>query len=213
MKKNGSLKVILGLSAAIFGAGVLALSSTALEYNRRKKMKTKEIYFAGGCFWGTEHFMKQIRGVLATEVGYANGSTAYPTYEEVCTGRTGHAETVRVVYDPREVSLELLISLYLETIDPTSLNRQGNDRGTQYRTGIYYTDPSDWKIIENALEQVSKKYLDPVEVENQPLKNFYKAEDYHQNYLENNPGGYCHIPLGLFERARNANPPRSTPQE
>ena len=202
---KGTWRIVLGLVAAIAGAGVLALSSTAVENQRKKKMKTKEIYFAGGCFWGTEHFMKQIRGVVDTEAGYANGTTAQPTYEEVCTGRTGHAETVRVVYDPEIVSLEKLMELYFETIDPTSLNRQGNDRGTQYRTGIYYTDPSDWKIIERALEDLSRKYMDPIEVENEPLKNFFPAEAYHQDYLDKNPGGYCHIPRSLFDKAKKAN--------
>ena len=205
MRKNTTLRIILGLTASILGAGVFALSATALEQSRKKKMKTKEIYFAGGCFWGTEHFFKQIRGVLDTEAGYANGKTARPTYEEVCTGRTGHAETVRVKYDPGIVSLEMLLSLYFETIDPTSLNRQGGDRGTQYRTGIYYTDPSDWKVIEHALEELSRKYEDPIEVENEPLRNFYPAEGYHQNYLDKNPQGYCHIPKSLFEMAKKAN--------
>lgn len=206
MKRNSSLSIILGLTAAIAGAGIFALSSTALGNYKRKKMKTKEIYFAGGCFWGTEHFMKQIRGVVDTETGYANGTTATPTYEEVCTGRTGHAETVRVEYDPKIVSLQTLLDLYFETIDPTSLNRQGNDRGTQYRTGIYYKNPADWKIIEHALEELSKRYDDPIEVENEPLRNFYPAENYHQDYLDKNPSGYCHIPKSLFERAKNANP-------
>ncbi len=205
MQKNTTLRIILGLTASILGAGVFALSTTALEQSRKKKMKTKEIYFAGGCFWGTEHFFKQIRGVLDTEAGYANGNTARPTYEEVCTGRTGHAETVRVKYDPGVVSLEMLLSLYFETIDPTSLNRQGADRGTQYRTGVYYIDPSDWKVIEHALEDLSLKYEDPIEVENEPLRNFYPAEGYHQDYLDKNPQGYCHIPKSLFERAKKSN--------
>ena len=205
MQKNTTLRIILGLTASILGAGVFALSTTALEQSHKKKMKTKEIYFAGGCFWGTEHFFKQIRGVLDTEAGYANGNTARPTYEEVCTGRTRHAETVRVKYDPGVVSLEMLLSLYFETIDPTSLNRQGGDRGTQYRTGVYYTDPSDWKVIEHALEDLSLKYEDPIEVENEPLRNFYPAEGYHQDYLDKNPQGYCHIPKSLFERAKKAN--------
>ena len=206
MAGKNTLRVILGLAAAIAGAGIFALSATALEEQKKKKTKTKEIYFAGGCFWGTEHFMKQIRGVLDTEAGYANGATAAPSYEEVCTGRTGHAETVRVLYDPATVSLETLMELYFQTIDPTSLNRQGGDRGTQYRTGIYYTDPADWKVIERALEELSRKYADPIEVENLPLRNFYPAEEYHQDYLDKNPGGYCHIPKSLFEMARKANP-------
>lgn len=152
--------------------------------------KTSEIYLAGGCFWGTEHFLKQIRGVKHTEVGYANGNTASPTYKEVCTDKTGFAETVKVVYNPQEVSLELLLNLYFQTIDPTSINRQGHDQGTQYRTGIYYTDKADLTIIQNAVCELAKEYSRPLALEVEPLKNFYNAEEYHQNYLDKNPDGY-----------------------
>lgn len=155
--------------------------------------KTSEIYLAGGCFWGTEHFLKQIRGVKHTEVGYANGNTASPTYKEVCTDKTGFAETVKVVYNPQEVSLELLLNLYFQTIDPTSINRQGHDQGTQYRTGIYYTDKADLTIIQNAVCELAKEYSRPLALEVEPLKNFYNAEEYHQNYLDKNPDGYCHL--------------------
>ena len=176
--------------------------------NKPENMKTNdlsEIYFAGGCFWGTEHFMKQIKGVKATETGYANGNIKNPSYEEVCSGNTGFAETVKVSYDPQEVSLELLTDLYLKTIDPTSINRQGNDRGTQYRTGIYYTDPKDITVINKAIKNIAGKYNKPIAVEVKPLSNFYKAEDYHQDYLDKNTGGYCHINPELFELARKAN--------
>ena len=166
----------------------------------------KEIYFAGGCFWGTEHFMKQINGVESTQVGYANGNIKNPTYKEVCSDRTGFAETVKVVYDPQEVGLDLLIDLYFKTIDPTSLNRQGNDRGSQYRTGIYYTDKADLTLIDSVVGALAKNYSQPLEVEIKPLENFYPAEDYHQDYLDKNPGGYCHINPALFELARKANP-------
>ena len=167
-------------------------------------MNVKTIYLAGGCFWGTEHFMKMIPGVISTEAGYANSNVANPTYREVCTGRTGAAETVKVTFNPDSVSLPFLLDLYYETIDPTSLNRQGNDRGTQYRTGIYYTDPADKPIIEKSLASLALKYHTPLAIEDMTLENFYPAEDYHQDYLENNPGGYCHIPARLFEMARNA---------
>ena len=124
----------------------------ANQAERRSDMKPmKEIYLAGGCFWGTEHFLKQIEGVEATRVGYANGNIANPTYQQVCTGTTNFAETVKVQYDPDKADLPFLIDLYFKTIDPTSLNRQGNDRGTQYRTGIYYTDVADLPVIINAL--------------------------------------------------------------
>ena len=164
-------------------------------------MNTKTIYLAGGCFWGTEHFLGLVHGVVKTEVGYANSKVPDPTYQEVCTGRTGAAETVKVVYDPKEVSLPFLLSLYYQTIDPTSLNKQGNDRGTQYRTGIYYTDPEERKIIENSLQKLQSHYNKPLAIEAAPLENFYPAEDYHQDYLYKNPGGYCHINPGLFKMA------------
>lgn len=166
---------------------------------------TKDIYLAGGCFWGTEHFFKQIRGVEATEVGYANGITEQPTYEQVCTDTTQYAETVHVVYDPEVVSLSLLLELYFTAIDPLSVNQQGHDRGTQYRTGVYYTDEADLPAIEAVFHIEQAKYDQPMAVELQPLKNFYKAEEYHQDYLDKNPSGYCHLPQSLFDQARKAN--------
>lgn len=168
-------------------------------------METKEIYFAGGCFWGTEHFFKQVRGVVATEVGYANGNIENPSYEEVYTDTTGFVEVVKVEYNPEVINLDKLLTLFFKTIDPTSLNKQGGDIGTRYRVGIYYTDKQEESIIANALEDLSKHYEKPIVVENGPLKNFYSGEEYHQDYLDKNPNGYCHIGLELFELARNAN--------
>ncbi len=168
-------------------------------------MSVKEIYFAGGCFWGTEHFFKQIRGVIETEVGYANGNIENPTYEEVYTDKTGFAEVVKVRYDENIISLEKLLVLFFRTIDPTSLNKQGNDVGTRYRVGIYYTDEKDRSIIIEKLSDLQKSYSSPIVIENEPLKNFYGGEEYHQNYLGKNPNGYCHIDLALFEFAKNAN--------
>lgn len=170
--------------------------------NQENNMDTKTIYLAGGCFWGTEHFMKMIHGVENAEVGYANSNVPNPSYREVCTGKTGAAETVKVDYNPNEVSLPFLLSLYYKTIDPTSLNKQGNDRGTQYRTGIYYTDPSERPVIERSIENLQQHYSKPLAIEVGPLENFYPAEDYHQDYLDKNPGGYCHINPGLFKLAR-----------
>lgn len=168
---------------------------------------TANLYFAGGCFWGTEHFFKQIRGVISTEVGYANGRLQHaPSYEEVCSGNTGFAETVKIVYNPQVVDLKLLLELYFKTIDPTSLNKQGNDVGDQYRTGIYYTDAGVKTTIDEAIAALAKNYKKPIVVEVSPLKNFYQAEEYHQDYLDKNPRGYCHIPTKLFEVARKANP-------
>ena len=161
---------------------------------------TANLYFAGGCFWGTEHFFKQIRGVISTEVGYANGTLQHaPSYEEVCSGNTGFAETVKIVYNPQVVDLKLLLELYFKTIDPTSLNKQGNDVGDQYRTGIYYTDAGVKTTIDEAIAALAKNYKKPIVVEVSPLKNFYQAEEYHQDYLDKNPRGYCHL-CGYYYR-------------
>ena len=155
----------------------------------------REIYFAGGCFWGTEHFFKQINGVTATQVGYANGNIEDPTYEQVYTDSTGFAEVVKVAYDPKVVSLEILLDLFFKTIDPTSLNQQGEDIGTRYRTGIYWINQEDEKVVTKALSELQKNYEKPIVVENEPLKNFYSGEEYHQDYLKKNPNGYCHIDI------------------
>ena len=164
----------------------------------------KEIYFAGGCFWGTEHFFKQIEGVLETEVGFANGHTENPTYKEVYTDQTGFAETVYVKFDADVVSLEFLLNMFFKAIDPTCLNKQGEDEGTRYRTGVYYTNADDLAIIEKVFAQEQQNYEQPLAVEKLPLQNYYSAEDYHQDYLDKNPTGYCHLPLSLFEFARQA---------
>lgn len=167
-------------------------------------MNTRDIYFAGGCFWGTQHFFKQIAGVVGTEVGFANGHTEQPTYEEVYTDSTGYAETVHVVYNPDVVSLEFLLHMFFKAIDPVSLNRQGHDEGTRYRTGIYYTDDADQPAIDRVYADVQQHYDQPLAVERQPLERFFTAEDYHQDYLDKNPSGYCHLPQALFEYARVA---------
>ena len=166
----------------------------------------KDIYFAGGCFWGTEHFFKQIEGVTFTETGYANGNTPAPTYKEVYTDTTGSVETVHVGYDPEVISLDFLVRMFFKAIDPTLLNRQGEDIGTRYRTGIYHQDISDLPDIMKVYDEVASEYEVPLAVEVLPLKNFHRAEDYHQDYLENNPDGYCHLPYALFEFARKARP-------
>ena len=171
-----------------------------------KTQKTKKIYLAGGCFWGTEHFFKQIQGVVSTEVGYANGITENPTYEEVCTDTTRFAETVRIEYDPEVVGLRFLLEMYFKAIDPLSVNRQGHDEGTQYRTGIYYTDRQDVALIDEVYGEEQARYGEPLAVEKLPLVSFYPAELYHQDYLVKNPDGYCHLPLALFEFARKAKP-------
>ena len=164
----------------------------------------RHIYFAGGCFWGTEHFFKQIEGVTFTETGYANGNTPDPTYKEVYTDRTGYAETVHVEYDDDIISLRFLTEMFFKAIDPTSLNKQGEDIGTRYRTGIYFTCEEDIPAIMNVYNEEVERHSRKLVVEVKPLKNFYPAEDYHQDYLENNPDGYCHLPLELFMFARSA---------
>ena len=157
----------------------------------------KTIYFAGGCFWGTQKFFDQFSGVIKTEVGYANGPSKSPSYQDVCAS-SGHAETVKVVYDDTLISLVQLMDWYFLTVDPTSYHRQGMDKGIQYRTGIYYTDLEDLKVIQNRFTKEQEKYVQPILVEVKPLENFYPAEEYHQKYLEKNPGGYCHIPERLL---------------
>lgn len=166
---------------------------------------TKEIYLAGGCFWGTEHYFKQIRGVISTEAGYANGNTSNPTYEEVYTDTTGFAECVKICYDSDIVELRLLLEMYFRSIDPTSLNRQGNDVGTRYRTGIYYTTTDDLATIEEVYNDIQRIIGEELMVELEPLRSFYPAEEYHQDYLDKNPAGYCHIPFELMIMARKAN--------
>ena len=167
--------------------------------------KTATLYLAGGCFWGTEHYFKQIRGVLSTKVGYANGNIAHPTYEQVCSKTTGFAETVEVTYNPEVLPLTLLVQLFFRSIDPTSINRQGGDIGTQYRTGIYYTDPDTRPFLIAERTKLAQAIGKNVAVEIEPLRNFYAAEDYHQDYLDKNPGGYCHVAPSLFAEARKAN--------
>ena len=168
-------------------------------------MENKTIYFAGGCFWGTEHYFKMIKGVVGTTVGYANSIMENPSYKDVCSGDTLAAETVKVDYDPSLVSLEFLTRMFFHAIDPTSLNRQGNDIGTQYRTGIYYTDNEDLAEIYKVFEEQRSTTEGEIVVEVKALKNFYAAEDYHQDYLDKNPDGYCHLPFTLFEFAKEAN--------
>ena len=163
----------------------------------------KTIYLAGGCFWGTAHLFSLVPGVKNTTAGYANSIVANPTYQEVCTGRTHAAETVKVDYDETQVGLSDLLMLYFRSIDPVSVNRQGGDSGTQYRTGIYYTDETDREVIEVMLATLQRRHSEPIAIEFGPLQNFYPAEEYHQDYLVKNPDGYCHVNPALFAEARN----------
>ncbi len=166
----------------------------------------KKIYLAGGCFWGTAHLFSLIEGVQNTVVGFANSRVEHPSYKLVCTGTTGAVETVEVVYDNDKVGLTDLLVMYFRSIDPLSLNRQGHDEGTQYRTGIYYTEAEDIPVIEAVVATVQRRFKQPLAVEVGPLENFYPAEDYHQDYLYKNPGGYCHVDPALFAEARKMRP-------
>jgi peptide-methionine (S)-S-oxide reductase len=160
----------------------------------------KEIIFAGGCFWGVEAYFNTIDGVIKTKVGYANGETENPTYKEVCENNTGFAEACYIQYDENKVNLERLLDAYWKVVDPTILNRQGHDVGTQYRTGIYYLDEEALNTILVSKDAEQKKYKDSIVTEIVPLKNFFDAEEYHQKYLDKNPNGYCHISKELLKK-------------
>ena len=166
---------------------------------------SKTIFLAAGCFWGAQHYLKQINGVLETETGFANGHTENPTYEQVYTDSTGYAEAVRVVYDPEQISLRRLLHLYFDCIEPTSVNRQGDDSGTRYRTGIYYIETDDLAVIDDVMDEVQQQYSAPIAVEVEPIRCFFPADESHQDYLDKHPDGYCHLPQALFEYARKAN--------
>ena len=163
----------------------------------------KSIYLAGGCFWGVQKYFDQFDGVVFTEVGYANGPTESPSYREVCAA-SGHAETVHVGYDESRIGLTELLDYYFKIIDPLSVNRQGNDAGIQYRTGIYYTEESQLPEITEVYEREREKAGVPLAVELTPLENFYTAEEYHQKYLDKNPNGYCHISPAMFTLGKQA---------
>lgn len=171
-----------------------------------------EIYLAGGCFWGTELLIGNVAGVVSTEVGYANGYTKNPTYREVCKN-SGHAETVHVVYNPQTISLTNLLEIFSQSIDPTTVNRQGNDVGVQYRTGIYFNNPADESTVKEFLQRLQKNFSEPVAVECAPIKNFYRAEDEHQQYLKKNPNGYCHVPRSLVDEQIKAKVAQNFPDK
>lgn len=153
--------------------------------------------FAAGCFWGVEEYFSRVKGVKNSEAGYTGGTRKNPAYEEVCSGKTGHAEAVRVTFDPKVVSYTQLLKHFWELHDPTSLNKQGNDAGTQYRSAIFFTNPGQEKAAKESLATLAKsgKFSKKIVTEILPVKEFYKAEEYHQDYLKKNPGGYCHIDL------------------
>lgn len=194
-----TLGEILGLISSI-----LLMISFIYSLKTIRKTRYQDIYFAGGCFWGTEKYFKLIKGVVFTEVGYANGNTENPTYEQVYTDTTGYAECVHVRYDSQETTVRTLAEMFFKAIDPTSVNQQGEDKGTRYRTGVYYVDPEKQGIgavLKLIFEEQSLIY-GKLAVELMPLKNFVRAEDYHQDYLDKHPYGYCHLSPELFEFAK-----------
>lgn len=169
------------------------------------RRKLRQIWLAGGCFWGIEAYFAQIDGVVETSVGYANGRTKNPSYEDIPF--SGHAETVQISYDTGILSLESLLTYFFRIIDPTLRDRQGPDIGKQYRTGIYYQDDSDLVVIQKVIANEQVKYRRPIATEVLPLENYYLAEEYHQDYLKKNPGGYCHVDLSnLPERQVKVDP-------
>lgn len=212
MKKIGWF-MLLSLVIVIAGCGtVKATSGPAISQKAESKYpenpninlafdkdNLEEIWLAGGCFWGVEAYMARVYGVYDVTSGYANGHTEDPTYEQVVRGNTGYAETVHVTYDPERVDLEKLLNYYFKIIDPTILNQQGNDRGEQYRTGIYYTNEADKEVIDRVIAAEQERYDDPIVTEVQPLTAFTLAEEYHQDYLEKNPDGYCHVEFDSLE--------------
>lgn len=189
----------------VFAPNVSSEQSTTTTLEEERMIKDASVlHLAGGCFWGVEEYFKQIPGVISTDVGFANGTTENPSYQDVIYKNTGHAETVRIFYDNTKVTLPFLLDMYYKVIDPTSVNKQGNDVGVQYRTGIYYTKDNEIAIINDSINKLSKSYNEPIVIEVTPLNNYFLAEDYHQDYLAKNPNGYCHIPKSKFEEAKSS---------
>ncbi|WP_024466469.1 peptide-methionine (R)-S-oxide reductase MsrB [Treponema pedis] len=202
LKTKNLIKLIVPFLTAVFISGCTKMQAeekgNSFYGGMTMAKNTKEIYFAGGCFWGVEGYFRQIPGVKETDTGYANGKTDNTSYKQIAS--SDHAETVKIEYYPSIVSLQELLAHYFKIIDPTSINKQGNDTGRQYRTGIYYTDNSILPEIKDFVKFMQEKYSKPIVVEVEPLRNFILAEEYHQDYLKKNPGGYCHIDLGLALR-------------
>jgi methionine-S-sulfoxide reductase len=154
---------------------------------------TETATLAGGCFWGVEELVRKLPGVVSTTVGYAGGALDKPRYEDVKTGRTGHAESLQIVFDPAKITFDEILDFFFRLHDPTTANRQGNDVGTQYRSAIFYHDDAQRDTAKSAIERAQPKWSRPIVTEVVPFTNFYEAEDYHQDYLQRNPNGYtCH---------------------
>ncbi|WP_169783960.1 peptide-methionine (R)-S-oxide reductase MsrB [Campylobacter curvus] len=193
-----TLKIFLGFAAAIMLAVGFANAQNEIKGPLMAQKNLKDIYLAGGCFWGMEGYFKKIAGIEQTSVGYANGKSDKTSYHEI--DATDHAETLHIKYDANRIDLAEILAHYFRVIDPTSVNKQGNDIGRQYRTGIYYVDAHDLPVIEAFMRFEQSKFKDKIAVEVAPLKNFVLAEEYHQDYLNKNPFGYCHIDLNLAKK-------------
>ncbi len=192
---DSNMKQNIAETNTSYKSGLPDNPNTGVAYS---ESKLNTIWLAGGCFWGIEAYMARIYGVADVTVGYANGKTEDPSYEEVISG-SGHAETVQVSYDPEKVTLDQLLAYFFRVVDPTSVNKQGNDRGSQYRSGIYYQDEVDRLVIESAIAKEQKNYDKEIVTEVMPLEGYYLAEEYHQDYLEKNPNGYCHVDFKNLE--------------
>ena len=162
--------------------------------------KPLTIVIAGGCFWGVEEYFRRLKGVVSTRVGYAQGILENPSYQDVCTGKTHHAEVAEISYDPSLLSLEKIAEHLFRIVDPTSLNRQGHDIGTQYRVGMYPTTAEEMTRLKAYYDHRQKDYTKPLVMELEILRDFYDAETYHQAYLVKNPGGYCHVNMNLIRK-------------
>ncbi len=213
--KLKKLACVILIMAAVVGTAFLTLRESAsagdnaalkkggASMEKNANAAKNVIYLAGGCFWGLEKYMEGIPGVIDAVSGYANGKPMDAvSYEQVCAGGTGYRETVRVEYDKTKVSLETLLFAFFKVIDPSVENRQGNDVGTQYQTGIFYTDEASKKIVEKVAAVEKRRAENGFYVLIEPLKNFHKAEEYHQDYLTKHPGGYCHISPQEMKEAR-----------
>jgi peptide-methionine (S)-S-oxide reductase len=188
--KNGLIAFLLVFTTHMTWAQRLEGKKTMSEV----KSNLEKATFGNGCFWCTEAVFLELKGVQKVESGYSGGQVKNPTYREVCTGETGHAEVIQITYDPKVISYEELLEVFWNTHDPTTLNKQGADEGTQYRSAVFYHNEEQKKIATEYKKQLeaSKVYRNPIVTEISPLINFYKAEDYHQNYYSLNPNqGYC----------------------
>ena len=188
MQKIKTLSLIVGL--------LVCLSQFGLAFKNMDQSQTnyKQVTFGAGCFWCVEAVFQELKGVISVESGYSGGQIMNPTYKQICTGTTGHAEVARIIYDPSEISFKELLEVFWQTHDPTTLNRQGNDVGTQYRSVIFYHDDDQKQQAEHYLKELDKSgaFNAPIVTEIAPLINYYKAENYHQDYYTLNPNqGYC----------------------